>query len=68
MHSPFISTRLLATALILATGGAYAQNATPLRTELLAEGLDHPWALAFIGDGRILLTERSGDMLSLIHI
>lgn len=62
MHSRFISTRLLATALILATGSAYAQNATTLRTELLAEGLDHPWALAFIGDGRILLTERSGEM------
>jgi glucose/arabinose dehydrogenase len=62
MHIPSISTHLLAAALLLTSVCAYAQNTTQLRTELLAEGLDHPWALAFIGNGRILLTERSGDM------
>lgn len=62
MHIPSISTHLLIAALILTSVCAYAQNTTQPRTELLAEGLDHPWALAFIGNGRILLTERSGDM------
>ncbi|MNR79350.1 Soluble aldose sugar dehydrogenase YliI precursor [compost metagenome] len=53
-------TRLLAAVLILAPACVWAQNA--LRTEVLAQDLDHPWALAFIGDGRILITERDGVM------
>lgn len=32
------------------------------RTELLAAGLAHPWAVAFIGDGRMLVTERPGRL------
>ena len=30
--------------------------------ETVAKGLDHPWALAFLPDGRILVTERPGRM------
>lgn len=30
--------------------------------ETLASGLEHPWALGFIGDGRMLVTERPGRM------
>jgi glucose/arabinose dehydrogenase len=33
-----------------------------VRTEVVARGLEHPWALAFIGDGRMLVTERPGRM------
>lgn len=33
--------------------------------ETLAEGLDHPWALAFLPDGNLLVTEKPG-MLRLI--
>lgn len=33
-----------------------------LRAEVLSEGLDHPWALVFMPDGRLLVTERSGQL------
>ena len=33
-----------------------------LRTETVAKGLEHPWALAFLPDGRILVTERPGRL------
>ena len=48
---------------------AYAQaprSPTPratspgVRVETIARGLEHPWALAFMPDGRLLVTERPG--------
>lgn len=32
------------------------------RLETVAEGLAHPWSIAFLGDGRMLVTERSGRL------
>ena len=29
----------------------------------IAEGLDHPWSLAFLPDGNMLVTERTGKLL-----
>ena len=33
-----------------------------VRAETVAEGLVHPWALAFLPDGRLLVTERPGRL------
>jgi glucose/arabinose dehydrogenase len=46
----------------LALFGSLAQAATELGTQTVATGLEHPWALAFLPDGRYLVTERPGRM------
>ncbi|QJU58399.1 PQQ-dependent sugar dehydrogenase [Sphingomonas sp. AP4-R1] len=35
---------------------------TPIAVEVKAHNLNHPWGLAFIGDGRMLITEKPGSM------
>ncbi len=45
----------------LASGPAQAQTAQP-RTVVVAHGLVNPWSLAFLPDGRMLVTERPGRM------
>jgi aldose sugar dehydrogenase len=34
----------------------------PIRVVTVAEGLEHPWGLAFLPDGRMLVTERPGRL------
>ena len=54
--------RLLA-SLVLAFGlTSVGIAAAQLRTEVVASGLKHPWAVAFIDGGRMLVTERSGQL------
>jgi glucose/arabinose dehydrogenase len=48
-------------------GSAFAQaSAAPLRTTLIAQGLEAPWAVAFLPDferdGRMLVTEKPGRL------
>ncbi len=50
-------------------GACQANNAQTVDTksgkvviETLAEGLDHPWGMAFLPDGRLLVTERAGRL------
>jgi aldose sugar dehydrogenase len=45
-------------------GGAQTTRsaAGDIAVETVARGLDHPWAIAFLPDGRLLVTERPGRM------
>jgi glucose/arabinose dehydrogenase len=60
-------------ACLVAVGAVLAQGQAPrsptpasveraVRVETVARGLEHPWALAFLPDGRMLVTERSGRL------
>ncbi|MFA6266273.1 MAG: PQQ-dependent sugar dehydrogenase [Pseudolabrys sp.] len=40
----------------------FPSSAGPLAVDTVARGLVHPWALAFLPDGRMLVTERPGRM------
>ena len=47
---------------VLALLGSHTLAAAELSTQPVATGLEHPWALAFLPDGRYLVTERPGRM------
>ena len=60
---------LVSGAPLLAQGQAQApRSPTPrpvkaaVRVETVARGIEHPWALAFLPDGRMLVTERPGRL------
>ena len=44
------------------TRAAGVHSKTAYRTQVLASGLDHPWALAFLPDGKILISQRAGGL------
>jgi glucose/arabinose dehydrogenase len=57
---------LLAFALLVTPAVASAQtfqsSAGELRVETIAKGLSHPWGLQFLPDGRMIVTERPGNI------
>jgi glucose/arabinose dehydrogenase len=55
--------RLLATTLCVFTvAGAQAQSGSPFDVEPVTS-FDEPWAMAFLPDGRMLVTEKKGNLL-----
>ncbi len=47
-------------AMLLCVNAASAQGG--VRAQVLAKGLEHPWSVAFIDQGRMLVTERPGRL------
>jgi glucose/arabinose dehydrogenase len=46
----------------LAADFFHSSSGTSFRTTTITDGLDHPWSMAFLPDGRILVTERPGRL------
>jgi len=53
---------LAATGAVRAADPTFPSSAGNLVVHTVAQGLSHPWALAFLPDGRMLVTERPGRM------
>ena len=58
----------VAITFLIFTCSSFAQKSTvetdagSIKVETLAEGLDHPWGMAFLPDNRLLVTERAGTL------
>jgi glucose/arabinose dehydrogenase len=64
-----IAARPLALALACSLAAAapaaaetYKSEKATFQVETVAEGLEHPWGMAFLPDGRLLVTERPGRL------
>ena len=44
------------------TGAPAVVTRTPISVEIKTQNLDHPWGLAFIGDGKLVVSEKPGTM------
>lgn len=64
-----IKTLISAGLFTLLSTAAHAATVTTekatLQTDTVVSGLKHPWGMAFLPDGRMLVTERNGGMLLL---
>ena len=69
MSIPYVDRIAVALFLTAAVAGASAAERKTLQSEkhtyhvaTLVEGLEHPWSMAWLPDGRMLVTERSGRL------
>ena len=57
-----LSAMLTSAGLVHAADPTAPSSAGNLSVQTVASGLEHPWSLAFLPDGRMLVTERPGRM------
>ena len=62
MQKPLTIALALLAFPAIAHAQTFKSSAGDLKVETVAEGLSQPWALAFLPDGRMLVTERPGRM------
>ena len=55
----------LAVVAMSANGAALKSEKAELQLDTVASGFNHPWALAFLPDGSMLITERNGGLIKL---
>lgn len=53
---------ILALVSVLRAETTFSSDQADFRVQVLAEGLDHPWGMAFLPDGGLLITERPGHL------
>ena len=54
--------KFLAALIAIVLASLTSAHAAGYRVETVASGLEHPWSLAFLPDGRLLVTERPGRL------
>lgn len=57
-----VTVLVLTGGLLAPEHGALAQSPTSYQVDTVVDGLEHPWSLAFLPDGRLLVTERPGRL------
>ena len=62
MRQTLILTAALLSAFATAQAQIFPSSAGDLKVDTVAGGLVHPWSLAFLPDGRMLVAERPGRM------
>lgn len=62
LFSSLLISSLLPVTVLAAAPATIKSEQANFRIEVVAQGLDHPWGMAFLPDGRILVTERAGQL------